>query len=111
MKNILIASVAVMAAGCTNAQTLFVTGDYGAMLEAMKGGGSVYQRPDGKQGFRYVIEAQVFDDLPAAEREPTRLEMLGRWLGSNNYCGKGYTIDSRRVNKSPAAMIYEGHCK
>lgn len=82
------------------------------MFQQMDGTGTMLQRSDGTQGFRFVIQTDAYDGITPGDPENLRTEALARWLGNEKVCQKGYTIDKRIVNtRGVNAIIYEGHCK
>ncbi|RYD50555.1 MAG: hypothetical protein EOP52_13870 [Sphingobacteriales bacterium] len=90
----------------------FYGGDFDSAFKLMDGTGTLIQRPDGSQGFRYVISTDAYNGLVNGDPETLRGEALGRWLGKEQACSKGYTVDKRTDTPGGVkAVVYEGHCK
>lgn len=109
----LLAAVGFIAAGCTSSTGALMSNGFGAMAQQMSGAGTMMQRPDGTQGFRYVIQSNAYDGIPG-DPEQLRMDALARWMGNTQNCPKGYAVDTssvKTVGFGAENIIYEGRCK
>ena len=80
-------------------------------IDLMRGTGSASRSPSGETTFRYVIPANAYAGTisDAATLREQHEFLIASWVGSENICPAGYTIDE--PSNQQGMIIYTGTCR
>ena len=97
--------------GCMTTSDLGMLVDSNTALELMKGAGSISRSQNGDTVYRYVVSEKAYNGAVSTPAEMDKQVdwLVSAYLGEQNACPLGYTVDS--LVRENGFIITTGHCK